>query len=289
MEIKMHKKSLRYLFYIFSVPLMLINLNTQAIYYTIEVLEKDGVKVHLLGDLHRDFDDEKRTNQQRNDVVKIAKQLNAFCFFEDQWHYEGKNRAIINSIKLDISLRNKVLRKLQPSGTVDRVPRSPCIGICYKCSKNNIPFKNIEFRHYNHIASGTEKESINNALTTALANKYQAIPELTQIWKDSQASISSDMKLFDLSLIYEFYNEWKQGKRNNFLVGTGALHTEALSQVLQNKFQFKKVLEKTMATTEQLKAIEQNSRPIKNADVEQMYIDLPKFFDPLLNQPHSKL
>lgn len=283
----MYKKLLFFILLIFSA---ITNLNMHAIFYKIEVLEKDGKKVYLLGDVHRDFDDEKRTNQQRNDAVKIAKQLNAFCFFEDKWHYEGKNASIISGIKFDIRLRNDILRKLTPTGTVGNKQRSPCMGICYKCTKKNILFKNIEFRHYLEFTSAEEGKTIKNVLITALAKKYESSSELAPIWKDNQFSLS-EMKLVDLKLIYEFYNEWKQNKRNNYLIGAGSLHTDVLSQTLQNQFQFKKILEKTTVNAEQLKAIEQDSRPINGTDVEQMYIDLDKFFDSILNptQLHSKL
>lgn len=273
------------------ICIMMIN-TTSAVFFTGEALKKDDVTVVILGDMHSSsFTNTQKQREALQIIARSAveKGYSPFFIFEDSITYSGT----------DINIKFNIARKR------DEAILNILWGVSGICKQENIPYVSAECRYEltnrtAHIKENRKTiESLKKCNNNQIFQKYlnDAIAE-HDFYIKSQAedpamvflnSVRSSIKLLNLNVICEFSKAFQLNKHKLFVIGVGAAHAQHISEMLQNIFNFKTVLQKNPLRAEQ--ALPNLGAPLQQQSIhnkivkilnEQYALDLPQFFQEAL-------
>jgi hypothetical protein len=243
-----------------------------AVYIYGQVLQKDDIKVVLLGDLHLDEIDGIRTVKQMDDLAHEAKKHNAHVHVEDGVSCKGMNREISEASKI----RHAYYRINEPVLHNRFEIVSPMWHFYDFCLKNNISATNCEFRNDKTSEMNTFYKVIN----------FKPLENNVEFQNYIGRNISIN-ELFDCNMLCDLIKNINKKKQKIFVLCAGGNHITNISNMLQKMLHFKQVM-----TTSRIQVTGTQIRYAQGVtEILDSAVDIPELFSHISRTPEimSKL
>ena len=280
-----------FIFSLFYISALISN-SAQAVYFCGEVLKKDDITVVLLGDIHLDKKNKTITNQQVNDLISIAKKINAFWLIEDTLHLHNITTEYIHHSELSGILTKLGLLHCSPLGNFCKILQNNSISFinseCRGPDIDIIGLYELVFKKLKIFPFLYENKIIQNQLSSIQSSLLSCFSLKDRI--NLQKNIDKNKTtLFELNLFCDFYYELLSNNHKIFVINCGAAHIPPLVDLIKSILDFKQVAYYKTNFRDQLYAYRDNKITATEFEKAQG-LDLPKFFDKyVFNQPRSKL
>lgn len=202
-------------FFSFFIILSTLFIDCNAIVYQMELWKDDKENTIItLSDFHADTISCTTTFRQKQEIIDLAKELNAHCIFEDHGHYQGTNPHIIKELS-NISYVMSFIKKtgwMIPSW-VEKISflydgMSPLFNLTTEAQSQGVQAESAEFRYANGCAFyATVSSFCYPGYKITLEEAYKELTsKITDIdtYKDQDGPVMKKIYDFSLSLFNEF-------------------------------------------------------------------------------------
>jgi len=186
--------------YLFALVALCINVSSSAVFISLEEWEhnENKQKVYLLSDWHGSS-----SQDQQDDLLWVAKQLDACVIAEDTDSYDGNNA---------------ILRTMRQYGT----PTPPLGLIINKCRQNKIRCENVEYRYARTFLYPALKAHGSSQAFKKSWENVHGFEELKKDERDETRTIVRELKG------YHYQDTRFQAVHSNLLAQTLREHTDYL-------------------------------------------------------------
>ncbi|MFI5332701.1 MAG: hypothetical protein ACHQVS_01220 [Candidatus Babeliales bacterium] len=141
--------NIRFTTFLITLCMLLGASSTHAVFYKLEEWDKDAADgkdiVICLSDMHGDYENQKITDKQREDIIVAAQDRQATLIVEDLYECSGVLRE---SVEASNAQEEPLKRQMRERSGNSCIPISPLMGITKACNNRSIKCINVEFRHY---------------------------------------------------------------------------------------------------------------------------------------------